>query len=279
MIIDVSYSQGKIDFNKLSKEKELQGIIIRAGYGKNNIDTQFQHNIVQATKHKMKIGIYWFSYAYTVDMARKEASYCLDAIKGYDIKLPIFFDWEYDSEVYARKNGVKPNRALITDMNKAFCDVVEKHGYVAGYYSNLDFEQSKLNVNELKKYVKWYAQYSTKASKDYDLWQYSSKAKLAGITANTVDANKPSAEFTKKFLSDKLKVPKAPLNYKDTGNEVKELQQCLNKTLNLHLKVDGIYGNLTAEAVAKFKEKYKLSSYNGKHYGNIMKAKLETLIK
>lgn len=41
-------------------------------------------------KIKKKVGIYWFSYAYTEEMARKEANYCLNAIKNYDIDYPIF---------------------------------------------------------------------------------------------------------------------------------------------------------------------------------------------
>ena len=140
--------------------------------------------------------------------------------------------WEYDSDAYARKQGVKPTKDLITRMNKAFCKTIEKAGYVAGYYTNLDYEQNKIDCDKLTDYVKWYAQYADKAQSDYDLWQYSSKVKLAGITANTVDANKPSAEFRKQ----------------------------------------------TAQAVFKFKQKYKLASKNGSHYGSKMYAKLKTLM-
>lgn len=282
MIIDVSYAQGKINFKALSG---IDGIIIRAGFGKNNIDKQFSNNIIGATKRKIPIGIYWFSYAYTTDMARKEAQYCLDAIKGYNISLPIFFDWEYDSEVYARKQGVKVTKDLITRMNKAFCKVIEKAGYTAGYYTNLDYEQHKIDCSQLKGYVKWYAQYSSKAQSTYDLWQYSSEVKVSGITQNLVDANKPSPAFYKRFISNhNVNVPKPSLKQGDTGTKVYNLQACLNKlgftdNANSRLALDGIYGIKTAQAVEKFKRKYKLSSTNGSVYGLLMYSKLKSLIK
>ena len=283
MIIDVSYSQGKIDYKALANSKTVDGIIIRAGFGKNNIDTQFSNNIIGAVKYGIPIGIYWFSYAYTTEMARREAEYCLSAIKGFKISLPIFFDWEYDSDAYARKQGVKPTKDLITRMNKAFCKTIEKAGYVAGYYTNLDYEQNKIDCDKLTDYVKWYAQYADKAQSDYDLWQYSSKVKLAGITANTVDANKPSAEFRKRFLEKKLTAPLPTLDQGNTGTRVYNLQSCLNSlgitdNAGAMLKLDGIYGIKTAQAVFKFKQKYKLASKNGSHYGSKMYAKLKTLM-
>lgn len=283
MVIDVSYAQGKIDFKKLANSKSIDGIIIRAGYGKNNIDEQFQNNIIGATKYGIPIGIYWFSYAYTPDMARAEAEYCINAIKGYKISLPIFFDWEYDSEVYARKHNVKVSRDLITRLNKAFCKAIEKAGYVAGFYTNLDYEQHKIDCSKLTDYVKWYAQYASKAQSDYDLWQYSSKVKVDGVTANTVDANKPSAEFRKRFLEKKLTAPLPTLDQGNTGTRVYNLQSCLNSLgitddSNAMLKLDGIYGIKTAQAVFKFKKKYNLASNNGSHYGSKMYAKLKTLM-
>ena len=44
--IDVSYSQGKIDWDKVKSSGKIEFAIIRAGYGKelNQIDNQFERN-------------------------------------------------------------------------------------------------------------------------------------------------------------------------------------------------------------------------------------------
>ena len=83
VVIDVSVHQGKIDFNKV-KAAGVEGVVIRAGYGKGNIDKRFIDNIESAIEAGFKyIGVYWFSYAYTTDMARREAQYINDVAGAY----------------------------------------------------------------------------------------------------------------------------------------------------------------------------------------------------
>lgn len=187
-IIDVSYHQGNIDFKKV-KASGIDGVIIRAGYGQNNIDKKFKTYIKAATDAGLLIGIYWFSYAYTVEMAKREAEYCLRAISGYDIKLPIFFDWEYDSMSYAGRNGVRPGKDLITEMNLAFCQIVKNSGRRAGYYFNLDYLRNYIDASKLEGFYRWFARYTNEEQTDCDLWQYSSSGRVEGISTN-VDMNK-----------------------------------------------------------------------------------------
>lgn len=185
--IDVSVHQGKIDWNKV-KKAGIKFVIIRAGYGQNNIDASFKENIKGALAAGLKVGAYWFSYAYTTAMAKKEAEYCLKAIKGYDISLPIFFDWEYDSEQYAKKNGANCTKDLITSMSVAFCNEIKKAGYIAGYYENPDYIANHIYQDKLKGFDFWLAHYTTKKSMACDIWQYSDKGKIDGI-AGAVDMN------------------------------------------------------------------------------------------
>lgn len=189
-IIDVSVHQGKIDWSKVKADK-IGGVIIRAGYGKGNIDGRFKENIEGAIKAGFKtIGVYWFSYAYTVEMAKREAQFCNDAVAPYKdhINLGVYFDWEYDSMSYAKKNGVNPNKDLITNMNLYFCNKIKDLGYKAGYYLNLDYQKNFIDVSRLKEFYKWFARYTSEAQKDCYLWQYSSSGKVSGISGN-VDMN------------------------------------------------------------------------------------------
>lgn len=187
-IIDVSYHNGNVDFKKV-KASGIDGVIIRAGYGLNNIDKKFKANIKAAKDAGLLVGVYWFSYAYTVEMAKREAEYCLRAISGYTLELPIFFDWEYDSRSYASRNGVNAGKALITDMVKAFCQVVKNTGRSVGYYTNLDYSKNYIDTNALSGYHKWFARYAnSRGGVDCDLWQYTDKGKVNGIGGN-VDMN------------------------------------------------------------------------------------------
>ena len=185
--IDVSKHQGKIDWKKV-KASGVQFVIIRAGYGQNNIDDRFKEYIKNALAVGLKVGVYWFSYAYTTGMAKKEAEYCIKAIKGYDVSLPVFFDWEYDSEQYAKKNGAKCTKDLITSMSVTFCNEIKKAGYIAGYYENPDYIANHINQAKLKGFDFWLAHYTTKKSMACDIWQYSDKGKVDGI-AGAVDMN------------------------------------------------------------------------------------------
>ena len=185
-IIDVSEHQGIIDFKKV-KAAGIEGVVIRAGYGKGNPDKYFIRNINGAIKNKLHIGIYWFSYAYTEEMAKAEAAYCHEQIQTYklNIDMPVFFDWEYDSMRYAEKEGASPDKKLITGMTKTFCEAITKQGYTAGYYMNWDYKRNYYDPEKLKKYKLWFADYEDDY-KDCYLQQTAKDGEVNGI-ATKVD--------------------------------------------------------------------------------------------
>ena len=189
-IVDVSVHQGVIDWNKVVAFG-IEGAIIRAGYGKGNIDTTFKANIEGAIKAGLKyIGVYWFSYAYTKDMAMREAIFCNEAVEEYKerLNLGVYFDWEYDSMNYAKKNGAFPSRDLITDFHIQFCENIRKLGYQAGYYCNYDYSRNYIDTTRLTEFRKWFAWYNAKLDEDCYIWQMSSTGRVDGISGN-VDMN------------------------------------------------------------------------------------------
>lgn len=189
--IDVSTHQGVIDFEKV-KAAGVHGVIIRAGYGQNNIDAQFKRNISECNRLGIPCGVYWFSYAYTEAMARQEAEYCLAAIKPYRVELPVCYDFEYASVDHAQKNGVGIGKTLATAFVHAFCSVIEKAGYYAMNYTNKDYLSRYFDETVLK-YDLWFATYPArpdpnKPPRECGIWQYTSKGRINGINAN-VDVN------------------------------------------------------------------------------------------
>lgn len=187
--IDVSAWKEEIDWDKAAQSVDF--VIVRLGFGKNNADKWAQRNISELNRLGVPYGVYWFSYAYTVDMARNEAKYAAQRLKEFGAKLsyPVYFDWEYDSRNFAEKNGVKPTKALVRAMAEAFCEEIRAQGYYPGIYTNPDYINTFYGDEIFEQYDLWMAQYSSKANRDVRMWQYSSSGKVPGISGG-VDMNR-----------------------------------------------------------------------------------------
>lgn len=200
--IDISKWNANLDFKRL-KADGIEFAMIRAGLG-TQTDPMFQSHIKGAQAAGMRVGVYWFAYALNVSEAKKEADACLKVIKPYKLDLPVFYDFEYDTERYAGDKGVTYTVASRTAIIKAFCDRIEASGYDAGVYINPDYCLYKTNRTQLKKYKLWIAAWrrsdgvasfeSVKPEqlpntyKDAMIWQ-PGKAKLDGSGGAYVDIN------------------------------------------------------------------------------------------
>ena len=249
--IDVSEHQGVINWEKV--KGNIDYAMLRAGYGRNNIDKQFVRNIKECNRLGIPVGIYWFSYACSVEMAKNEAKYALEAIKPYKVNYPISFDLEYDTLNYAKKNGVTINKRLATDMINTFCSTVEENGYKAMNYANPDFINNKFYNNEVN-YPLWLAWYGVSEDKantyNPSIWQYSESGSLNGIGTNSVDMNYCYEDFLK-------------------SNFVLENATTKNVTTHLNIRKEGninseIVGAIPAEE--KFLVKWVDRDYLGWYY-------------
>ena len=194
--IDVSEHQGVIDWNKVKAHVDF--VMLRAGYGKNNIDKQFERNIKECNRLGIPVGIYWFSYALNEDMARQEAKYALAAVKDYRLEYPISFDLEYDTLDYAKKNGINIDKRLATNMVNAFCSEIEAAKYYAMNYTNQDFINNHFYFNEIERYCPWYAWYNKELDRsNVGMWQYSDKGTIPGIQGSSVDLDYARVDFAK----------------------------------------------------------------------------------
>ena len=180
--IDVSEHNGSIDWSKV-KAAGIKFAIIRAGYGTKTVDSTFHANAKAAIAAGIPIGVYWFSYALNAAAAKQEAQKCIETIKGYDVTLPVFFDFEYDTIRYGKDNGVTLGREAFNSHAVAFCEAVKAAGYRVGVYYNLDYYYRMVDKNRLKDYVQWYAQYNSTADiPGWAIWQYSSSGTISGLS-------------------------------------------------------------------------------------------------
>lgn len=179
--IDVSKYQGNINFKKV-KDAGVQFVIIRIGYGQyeSQKDEKFEANYEGFREVGIPVGVYLYSYAKSVNDAKKEANTVLKWLNGRELNLPVYYDIEDKSQINLGKG-------TLTNMCEAFCDTIEKAGYWAGVYTNKYFFTTYLDYEKLEeKYTIWVAQYNdtnTYRGK-YDMWQYTSSGKVNGISGN-----------------------------------------------------------------------------------------------
>lgn len=185
--IDVSSHQGRIDWNAV-KAARIEFAIIRGGYG-NDIsqkDKRFDENMQSALAAGIHVGAYWFSYAFNADMARQEAAIFAQVMEPYKgcADFPLSFDWEYDSDKYARKNGVAADSTLITDMAAAFLEALEAAGWYATNYTNQDYYKNKFDSGRMNVYDLWLADYTGGPEYPCGIQQTGSTGRIAGISGN-----------------------------------------------------------------------------------------------
>ena len=161
--IDVSKYQKNIDWKTVAKSKKFA--IIRAGYGKGNIDEYWEKNYKGAKSAGVKVGAYWYSYANSVDAAKQEAKGFLKALEGKQLEWPVYYDIEEQS-IY--KNN------LHNDIAKAFCDIMQSHKYYCGIYSSSYPLTYNFKSDIKNKYTIWCAHYGVSKPSytgPYDIWQ------------------------------------------------------------------------------------------------------------
>ena len=186
--IDVSAWQGNINWDTVANYG-MDFVILRITEAGNVIDNCFEKNYSGCQKHNIPTGAYKYSYAMTVAEIQSEARKVVKVLNGQKLQYPVWLDLEWNNQ---RSLGAEQ----IHKLAEAFEKIITAAGYKFGIYCNVDWY---LNVicSHLKKYDFWIACYpesdngtlQERLRPDFGVgWQYSSKAKIPGISG-TVDRN------------------------------------------------------------------------------------------
>lgn len=200
--IDVSAWQGKIDWKTVANYG-MGFAILRITEAGNITDKYFERNYTKCQKYNIPVGVYKYSYAMTIAEIQNEARKVVSVLNGRKLQYPVWLDLEWNNQ---RSLGTES----INKLTEAFEKIITAAGYQFGIYCNVDWY---LNVicSHLKKYDFWIARYP--ASDNGTLqerlrpgfgvgWQYSSKAKIPGISG-TVDRNVFYKDYTATKNEDK----------------------------------------------------------------------------
>ncbi len=188
--IDLSYHNGNVDFNAV-KRSGIEFVILRAGYGRevSQKDKKFEEYYAAARSVGLPVGAYWYSYADSVEDARKEAAACLACIAGKSFQFPIYYDLE-------DKSQNRFGKQIITDFAVAFCEQIEAAGYWAGIYANTNWWINKIDQGQTNRFTRWLADYRSvpDSSIPRDMHQYTSSGTVGGISGH-VDMNNCTRDF------------------------------------------------------------------------------------
>ncbi len=203
--VDVSSYQQDVDWQRVAAAG-VEFAIIRVGYrgcteGGLYEDSHFRQNIEGALAAGLDVGVYLFSQAVTPEEAEEEAAFLLERIEGYHITYPVVFDWERQSMEGSRT--VSTSGAVQTDCAVAFCEAVERAGYLPMVYFSPSKGYGELELERLMGWPFWLAHYTedwapTGFRYHYAMWQYSCEGAVDGI-GGAVDLNLCLTDFQHKY--------------------------------------------------------------------------------
>lgn len=189
---DVSEYQGVIDWEKFSKAVDL--VIIRA-YNGSRADKQWERNVAMAEKYKVPYGVYMFSQARTAADSKQENIELIKMLAGHHPQYPVYLDKENTATVDYGRTARLVAEQFYADLSAA--------GYVPGLYTGWYFYDKYLDG--VKTDSLWMASYGTNDGNaqegsrppyNLDGWQFTSVARVDGVTENTVDLSRWYKRYT-----------------------------------------------------------------------------------
>lgn len=178
---DISTFNGKVDFDKLKDQVDF--VIIRCGYGSNyeyQDDDRFKRNADECERVGIPYGVYLYSYATDLAAVESEVRHVKRLIKGRKISRGIWYDLE---------DKVLPkDKKTLTDICLKFIRLMEKEGHIAGFYTSLNWMNTRFDDDRLEGKRLWLAQWNE--TMDYEgkcdvvMWQHTSEGKISGQKGN-----------------------------------------------------------------------------------------------
>ncbi|MCL2036157.1 MAG: glycoside hydrolase family 25 protein [Oscillospiraceae bacterium] len=196
--IDISRWNGDINWEEVGRTN-IEFAMIRIGFGafvdsngvhhKTDMDRRFREYIAGAQENGIEVGVYFYSYAQTLDQIIDEAYHLLNMLDEFKITYPIALDMEEPREDYIDNPS---------EMADAFLNIIADAGYFPMMYSYKSWLENYLTAEIREKYTVWVAHIEVPATtyKDrYYMWQYTWKGRVSGINGD-VDLNIAYRDFS-----------------------------------------------------------------------------------
>ncbi len=283
--IDVSGSQGNIEWTTLKEKTDTKFTIIKLGNiydeDENYIDSKFEKNYKECIKNNIPVGVYVYNYCNSIETLKRGANWVLEVLNKRALNLPVYLDME-------DKTIVSEGKEALTNQCNEFAKILTNAGYEAGVYANLNWFENYLEPKNFNSNISvWVAQYYKECEYEgeYDIWQYSSSGKVDGISGNVdmnylyneniiknTDNNGPEDKTIDELAQEvidgkwgngedrKKRLEEAGYNYNKIQDKVNEILEGTNKkSINEIAQevIDGKWGNGTER-----KNKLEKAGYN-----------------
>lgn len=175
--IDVSLWQGKIDFSRV-KESGIEIVYIRSSAGNSYVDGDFEKNYREAKAAGLKVGVYHYVTARTIEEGRKQAQFFASVIKEKEIDCRLAMDFEVFTGL-TRKEVNEISRIFL----KTLEDLTKKELVI---YSDAYNARRVFDKSLFRDYPLWVAEYDVErpSADNYIGWQYTDRGRVDGIRGN-----------------------------------------------------------------------------------------------
>lgn len=178
--IDVYTGQGIIDWRCVALTQGFAMIKASQGRGETKAtehlriftDSKFVRNITEASKTRMKLGVWHWMTARSVTEAIYEADYFLDVIAPYRDKITLWAAADVESDRYLCDLG----KSELTEITRAFLERIQRAGYRSMLYTNPNFLKYRFTKNAFNDTDIWLAHYGVKKPMqvpNLKIWQHS----------------------------------------------------------------------------------------------------------
>ena len=185
--IDVSAHNGNVIWSSV-RSYGTEFAMLRVTTKNLQKDTTFEANYKGAVSNGIRVGVYKYGYATTVEEAREEARSVLRALNGRPLSFPVAYDVEDSVQQVLGKE--KLNQII-----DAFQAEIENAGYKFMLYTNLNWLNNVLDAQHFADEDIWIARYRSfglghgyTGPGNVTMWQFTSVGQVPGVSGN-VDRN------------------------------------------------------------------------------------------
>lgn len=205
--IDISKYNIVDDWNAV-KASGKKFVFIRLGWinsdGSITKDEQFEFHYKNARAVGLDVGVYIYSYISDSKYSRVAARNTVNMLEGKMITYPVAFDYE------EYKISAKLSKSANTDICYEFLSEVQRLGYFAMMYTYTSFVQSYLNIERLKPFAMWIADYRDPSGTNcpykgtWGIWQYKGNTGKCNGVSGACDLNMSKYDYAATIKAKKL---------------------------------------------------------------------------
>lgn len=178
--IDVSHHQGVIDWKKVSADKKVEFVYIKATEGGSWIDQQYKYNIKEARKAGLKVGSYHF-FRMTSTPQAQFANFKKTVKKGEQDLIPMI---DVETTDGRSPKEVRRNLQVFIDSVVAFYGVKPMIYSMMRHYNDIlspTYNRYHLYIGRYGTRSKGALPPVIKGKGTYTIWQYTECGRVSGI--------------------------------------------------------------------------------------------------